>query len=64
MQLIPLQPQYLMRQTIGVSFLRTRERDPNLLALLRCAAWRIAPIRLISPTSPSHGLTLDRFIAA
>ena len=32
-QLIALQPQYLMRQTIGLSFMRTRERDPNLLAL-------------------------------
>lgn len=33
-QLIPVQPKYLMRQTLAVSFLRTRERDPNLLALL------------------------------
>lgn len=33
-QLLPLQERYLMRQKIGVSFLRTRERDPNLLALL------------------------------
>lgn len=33
-QLIRLDPKYLMRQTIGVTFLRTRERDPNLLALL------------------------------
>lgn len=33
-QLIPLQPRYLMRQTIALTFLRTRERDPNLLALL------------------------------
>ena len=33
-QLIPLQKRYLMRQKIAVSFLRTRERDPNLLALL------------------------------
>jgi len=33
-QLIPLEPRYLMRQSIGISFLRTRERDPNLLALL------------------------------
>ena len=33
-QLIPLQPKYLMRQTIGLSFLRSRERDPNLLTLL------------------------------
>lgn len=33
-ELIPLHPRYLMRQTISLSFLRTRERDPNLLALL------------------------------
>ncbi|HEY4351844.1 MAG TPA: LysR substrate-binding domain-containing protein, partial [Paraburkholderia sp.] len=33
-QFIPLKPQYLMRQTIGVSFLCARERDPNLLALM------------------------------
>ncbi|MEF7617494.1 LysR family transcriptional regulator [Aquincola sp. MAHUQ-54] len=40
-QLIPLQPKYLMRQTIGLNFLRTRERDPNLLALLAvCRASR------------------------
>ncbi len=32
-QLIPVEPKYLMRQTIGLSFMRTRERDPNLLAL-------------------------------
>jgi LysR family malonate utilization transcriptional regulator len=32
-QLIPLMPQYLMRQTIGLHFMRTRERDPNLLAI-------------------------------
>jgi LysR family transcriptional regulator, malonate utilization transcriptional regulator len=32
-QLIPLQTKYLMRQTIGLSFMRTRERDPKLLAL-------------------------------
>ncbi|MBO9651309.1 MAG: LysR family transcriptional regulator [Variovorax sp.] len=33
-RLVPLQPRYLVRQTIAVNFLRTRERDPNLLALL------------------------------
>jgi LysR family malonate utilization transcriptional regulator len=33
LQFIPLTPQFLMRQTIGLSFLRVRERDPNLLAL-------------------------------
>jgi len=33
-RLIPLQAKYLIRQKIAVCFLRTRERDPNLLALL------------------------------
>lgn len=33
-QLIPLQAKYRMRQKIAVCFLRVRERDPNLLALL------------------------------
>ncbi|HEY4068507.1 MAG TPA: LysR substrate-binding domain-containing protein [Burkholderiaceae bacterium] len=33
-RLIPMQPRYHMRQKIVVSFLRTRERDPNLLSLL------------------------------
>jgi LysR family malonate utilization transcriptional regulator len=33
-RLIPLQARYRVRQKISVSFLRTRERDPNLLALL------------------------------
>ena len=32
-QLIPLEARYSMRQTIGLHFLRSRERDPNLLAL-------------------------------
>jgi LysR family malonate utilization transcriptional regulator len=32
--LVPLQPRYHMRQKISVVFLRTRERDPNLLSLL------------------------------
>ncbi|HMC16885.1 MAG TPA: LysR family transcriptional regulator [Albitalea sp.] len=43
-QLIPLQPKYLMRQKIAVCFLRTRERDPNLLALL--AASRLHTAKL------------------
>jgi LysR family malonate utilization transcriptional regulator len=33
-QLIPLQARYSMRQKIAMCFLRTRERDPNLLAML------------------------------
>ena len=32
--LVPLAPRFQMRQKICVAFLRTRERDPNLLALL------------------------------
>lgn len=43
-QLIPLQARYLMRQTIALNFLRTRERDPNLLALL--AVCRMAKAEL------------------
>lgn len=33
-RLVPLQPRYRVRQAIGLNFLRSRERDPNLLALL------------------------------
>jgi LysR family malonate utilization transcriptional regulator len=40
-QLIALQEKYAMRQRISVSFLRKRERDPNLLALLvTCRSFR------------------------
>jgi LysR family malonate utilization transcriptional regulator len=44
-QLIPLQPRYLMRQTIALTFLRTRERDPNLLALLAVCRLSKAELR-------------------
>ncbi len=33
-RLVPLQSRYRVRQTIALNFLRSRERDPNLLALL------------------------------
>lgn len=33
-KLIPLQARYHLQQHIGVVFLKARERDPNLLALL------------------------------
>ncbi|MBT9549720.1 MAG: LysR family transcriptional regulator [Hydrogenophaga sp.] len=33
-RLIPLQRKYLVRQSIALTFLKSRERDPNLLALL------------------------------
>ena len=45
-----------MRQKIGVSFLRTRERDPNLLALLavcRMARAELADVR--DADSPIQG---------
>lgn len=32
-RLIPLQARYRLQQQIGVVFLKSRERDPNLLAL-------------------------------
>ncbi len=39
--LLPLKPGYSMRQRMSVCFLRTRERDPNLLALLAtCRGYR------------------------
>jgi LysR family malonate utilization transcriptional regulator len=43
-RLIPLEPRFAIRQTISLSFLRTRERDPNLLALLAASrTLRIIP---------------------
>jgi LysR family malonate utilization transcriptional regulator len=40
-QLIPLLARFVQRQKISVSFLRTRERAPNLLALLAsCRSYR------------------------
>ena len=43
--LVPLQERFRMRQTIALVFLRTRERDPNLLSLL--AAARAARAELV-----------------
>ncbi len=37
-RLIPLQPRYRLQQHIGVVFLKAKERDPNLLALLSRSA--------------------------
>jgi LysR family malonate utilization transcriptional regulator len=33
-RLIPLQARYRMQQHIGVVFLKSKERDPNLLAFV------------------------------
>jgi LysR family malonate utilization transcriptional regulator len=43
--LVPLQPRYQMRQKIGVVFLRTRERDPNLLSLLAACRSHAAELK-------------------
>jgi LysR family malonate utilization transcriptional regulator len=43
--LLPLQPRYRMRQKIGVMFLRTRERDPNLLSLLAACRSHAAELK-------------------
>lgn len=43
-RLIPLQPRYRLQQHIGVVFLKAKERDPNLLALL--AECRMYSLRL------------------
>ena len=45
-KLIPLQPRYRMQQHIGMVFLKSRERDPNLLALI--AEGRMYSNRLIT----------------
>lgn len=44
-ELIPLTERYRLRQTIAMHFLRTRERDPNLLTLL--AVCRSAKAQLV-----------------
>lgn len=43
--LVPLQPRYQMRQKISVVFLRTRERDPNLLSLLAACRSHAAELK-------------------
>lgn len=44
-ELLPLQARYQMRQKIGVVFLRTRERDPNLLSLLAACRSHAAELK-------------------
>jgi LysR family malonate utilization transcriptional regulator len=54
-QLIPLEPRYRMTQKISVSFLRTRERDPNLLSLLAACRAYAAQIGSNPASDPRHG---------
>ena len=43
-RLIPLHRKFRMSQKIVVCFLRTRERDPNLLALLAASRTRASEL--------------------
>ncbi len=54
LQLIPLAPAYRTRQTIGLSMLRARERDPNLLALAAVCR-KVVPARAGLPTFTQNG---------
>lgn len=44
-RLVPLQARFRVRQTIALNFLRSRERDPNLLALLAVSRTLKASLR-------------------
>ncbi|MCJ7955945.1 MAG: LysR substrate-binding domain-containing protein [Pseudomonas sp.] len=55
-KLIPLQPRYRLQQHIGVVFLKAKERDPNLLALL--AECRMYANR--QPETPSQASQLPQ----
>jgi len=50
-RLVPLQPRYQMRQKIVVSFLRSRERDPNLLSLLAACRSHAAELKDSMPNA-------------
>lgn len=53
--LVPLQPRFLMRQKISLVFLRTRERDPNLLALLAACRSYAAQLATTPRSDPRRG---------
>lgn len=53
--LIPLQPRFALRQQISLVFLRTRERDPNLLALLAACRAYAAEIASTPRIDPRRG---------
>ncbi len=54
-RLVPLQARYLMRQKICVAFLRTRERDPNLLSLLAACRLHAAELTAASGRNERKG---------
>ena len=54
-RLVPLEPRYRMRQKISVCFLRTRERDPNLLSLLAACRSYAAELDTTPASDPRRG---------
>ena len=54
-RMIPMQPRYHMRQKIVVAFLRTRERDPNLLSLLAASRTFAAEFDAAPDAQPGKG---------
>jgi LysR family transcriptional regulator, malonate utilization transcriptional regulator len=54
-ELIPLQNRYATRQKISVAFLRTRERDPNLLSLLAACRAYAAQLDATPASDPRRG---------
>jgi LysR family malonate utilization transcriptional regulator len=54
-ELIPLDARYATRQKISVAFLRTRERDPNLLSLLAACRAYAAQIDATPASDPRRG---------
>lgn len=53
--LVPLQARYQLRQKICVAFLRTRERDPNLLSLLAACRSHAAELAARAASTPAKG---------
>ena len=54
-QLIPLQERFALLQRISVAFLRTRERDPNLLSLLAACRGYAAQLENTPASDPRRG---------
>jgi LysR family malonate utilization transcriptional regulator len=52
-ELVPLHPRFALKQRIGMFFLRTRERDPNLLSLLAACRAFSSPADDTTSSSPA-----------
>ncbi|WP_436026069.1 LysR family transcriptional regulator [Rhizobacter sp. LjRoot28] len=61
-ELIPLDPRFRLRQKICVAFLRTRERDPNLLSLLAACRSYATELDRQPGTDPRRGATVPETV--